>query len=735
MNKEISGWILDIYPVKEGICLWIIDQNEKKYSLTEPFSPYFYLGGSPSVLRQVLLNLSRLKVPIVIDQTEGIEFYSNQTIPVLRIQVHHPLHYTKVVQWCIHFKNELEKKTAQEALFLYNCDISIPQAYFFQKGSFPLAFCHWEVNDLGQIQSLQVNDSIWDTDYRIPPLSTMTLRMEGEPIRPDQTTQRKFEIGIEGKTHVLELDQEDQLVEQFNQFLIRYDPDLILSEWGDPYILPSLIQMAKRHRLPLALNRASEQIVRKKKAHSYFSYGQIIHKSESRILFGRLHVDLCNSFLTGNTQLEGLFEFARLAKIPIQQMARTSPGTGISSMQMDLAWQDRILIPFRKKSPEGFKSAATLLHSDKGGLIYSPKPGFYEEVAEFDFVSMYPFLMVKYNISPETINCACCPDNKVPEIGHHLCTKRRGLIPRFLEPLLNKRLKYKHLKKTAVDLEKKKRYDDRQSAIKWGLVTTFGYQGFKNARFGKIESHEAINAYSREKLLQAKEVAEAEGFQLLHAIVDSLWIKKPNTTDQEYEALARKISDKCEIPISYEGIYRWLITPPSKTNPLLGVPNRYLGVFGSGEIKLRGIEARRSDTAPFIRKAQIEMIEILAQAKNMDEYRQLVPQVMEVYEDYLERLCSGRVTFSDLAISRSISKEPKDYEKETLIAIVAKELSGRGVHLSPGQDISYVITDTRGKVSSERARALGFINGEWSYDAKKYGEMLYEAMEILIPPL
>jgi hypothetical protein len=151
MNKEISGWILDVYTVQEGICLWIIDQNGKTHSLIEPFSPFFYLGGSPSVLRQGLLNLSRFKVPITIDQTDGIEFYSNHTIPVIRIQVHHPIHYTKVVQWCTHFKNELEKKTAQEALFLYNCDISIPQAHFFQKGNFPLAFCHFEVNDLGQV--------------------------------------------------------------------------------------------------------------------------------------------------------------------------------------------------------------------------------------------------------------------------------------------------------------------------------------------------------------------------------------------------------------------------------------------------------------------------------------------------------------------------------------------------------------------------------------------------------
>src|ERR1700693_3977704 len=120
MNQEISGWILDIYLVKEGICLWIIDQNGKKYSLTDTFSPLFYLGGSQAVLRQTLRNLSRLKIPMTIDQTEGIDFYTNQTIPVLRILVHHPLYYAKVVQWCIHFKNELEKRTAQEAVFLYN---------------------------------------------------------------------------------------------------------------------------------------------------------------------------------------------------------------------------------------------------------------------------------------------------------------------------------------------------------------------------------------------------------------------------------------------------------------------------------------------------------------------------------------------------------------------------------------------------------------------------------------
>jgi DNA polymerase-2 len=58
------------------------------------------------------------------------------------------------------------------------------------------------------------------------------------------------------------------------------------------------------------------------------------------------------------------------------------------------------------------------------------------------------------------------------------------------------------------------------------LVTCFGYLGYRNARFGRIEAHEAVTAFGREKLLQAKEICEEEGFELLHAITDSLWIRK-----------------------------------------------------------------------------------------------------------------------------------------------------------------------------------------------------------------
>ena len=72
--------------------------------------------------------------------------------------------------------------------------------------------------------------------------------------------------------------------------------------------------------------------------------------------------------------------------------------------------------------------------------------------------------------------------------------------------------------------------------MKWLLVTCFGYTGYRNARFGRIEAHEAICAWARELLLQTIELAQQSGWEVLHAIVDSVWIRdtQSRTFDQQH---------------------------------------------------------------------------------------------------------------------------------------------------------------------------------------------------------
>jgi DNA polymerase-2 len=238
-------------------------------------------------------------------------------------------------------------------------------------------------------------------------------------------------------------------------------------------------------------------------------------------------------------------------------------------MQVATALRRGILVPYKKREPEEFKSGVALVVADKGGLTYIPRPGMHENVGELDFASMYPSLMDRYNISPETINCACCggypPDGRpglpVPEIGTHTCLRRRGLIPDTLAPILAKRRLLKERQKEASDPEARDLFKKRQTALKWLLVVCFGFLGYRNARFGRIEAHEATTAWGREKLLSAKEIAEREGFAFLHGLTDAIWVKRDGAQGEEYQRLAERITEETGMPIAAVGFLDGNETP------------------------------------------------------------------------------------------------------------------------------------------------------------------------------
>ena len=75
---------------------------------------------------------------------------------------------------------------------------------------------------------------------------------------------------------------------------------------------------------------------------------------------------------------------------------------------MRTAIEDGVLVPWKKNRPEDTKSAWDLLHADRGGLYLDSKPGVYSNVIELDFGSLFPSIIATRNISPETLNCACC---------------------------------------------------------------------------------------------------------------------------------------------------------------------------------------------------------------------------------------------------------------------------------------------------------------------------------------
>jgi DNA polymerase II len=700
--------------------LWLIDRNQSHYRLTDSFAPAFYVSGPEERLIQLRDAAQRKTTELRTRFTERTDLWLNAARQVLEVSVLRPTNFIGWGRWV----HKLDSK-----LQLYNSDLMVASLYCWEKRLFPLSFVEVEADDEGKVLSIACRDDEWALDYEMPPLKIMQIRLS-DLARIDPTHGRRAALEVEMDGTCWELDETGEPPAiQFAHLLKRHDPDVILSEWGDSTILPLLRQQAERLRSSLPLNRDESAAVQQSRGRSYTSYGRILFKASSTTLLGRIHVDKQNSFISEKCDFAGLWELARLTKLPIQYAARTTTGTGISYMQMELAHRDGVLIPEQKAEPEDPKRPDELLVADRGGLVFVPKLGFTPNVAELDFVSQFPSIMARFNISPETVNCPCCPDApRIPELGYRICQKRRGITSRVVERLIAKRCELKKLLKTTAP-DTALRFKLQRDSMKWLLVCCFGYTGYKNARFGKIEAHEAINAVARETLLVAKEIAEADGFELIHALVDSLYVWKEGATREDYERLSQEIEHRTRLPLAIESVYRYVVFLPSKQYADVPVPNRFFAVAEDGELKVRGLECRRHDTPPLLARMQHEVLAILAEAHDYDSYLEKLGTARGVFANYEDRLANGEVDIPDLVVSKRITREPRDYQKAGITAIAAQQLFGSGVKLRPGQNIEYVITNAEAHVPNDRVRAFALWEGWFGYDRKKYAAMLREAFE------
>jgi DNA polymerase elongation subunit (family B) len=377
---------------------------------------------------------------------------------------------------------------------LYNVDVPPGQSYLYEKDLFPLASCEVEQEE-GRLQ-WKLEDDVWAYEYPSPPLRKVKLEVEvAKEGRLPRFTDRLESVTLEsdnGKIVIEGRSEADEII-GLMRAVRDADPDFILTSDGDTFLFPYLIKRAEANGLTLTLDRDGTIMNLPSKAGtSYFSYGQIHYKPSAMKLYGRVHIDVNTSFAYSEAGFEGLFELSRICRMPLHTSSRASIGKALSSLQFYHASKIGLLVPWKPTLAERFKDRNELLMEDRGGFIFEPKVGVHEGIAELDFSALYPSIMLRKNISPETVRCSCCPnsDNRVPELGWNVCEKI-VIVPRAIEIVVKKRLRYKELKEDARGTDYD-RYNERQAVLKWVSVTSFGYLGFNNAKFGRIDAHIAV---------------------------------------------------------------------------------------------------------------------------------------------------------------------------------------------------------------------------------------------------
>jgi DNA polymerase-2 len=722
-KNELSGWLLDIYPdPAQGLIVWLLDEDgTRRHRLYQPFPTSFYIHGPSADLRQLWRYLDSLKLPLQLSRTDGQDLFLDQPLPVLEVITPTPSAQENLFR-------DLKKKFP--GLTYYNVDISADLRYAAQTGVFPLARCQVLASEQGEIEVLETLDSPWQIDTPQVPLLVMALVPDTNPNHREPVN---LKVHLAGRDYNFPFQDERGLLIKLQALLRRYDPDLLVTVWGDDWLIERLHQLMEKHKLKLSLNRDPRDIERRDERF-YHSYGGVIYRGPQSRLFGRIHISTENTVMYHDYGLEGVFEMARVTSLRIQTAARVSPGTGISSMQILTALRQGVLVPWHKQQVEWSKSAYNLLQSDRGGMVFQPTVGLHANVGEIDFISMYPSIMEHFNISPETVGKKGENSTFVPELELSIDQGHRGLVPDTLQPLLEKRIQLKQaLAKMDPRDTRYQPYQARSSAHKWLLVTCFGYLGYKNARFGRIEAHEAVTAYGREALLRAKEAAEDLGFRVLHMYVDGLWVQKDGVSRvEDFQPLLEEILDRTGLPTSLDGVYRWIAFLSSRPNPRVPVANRYFGLLQNGTWKVRGIELRRDDTSKWIKTIQKEMLEILAAVPDTGRLEEKLPQIHALLQAKLSTLRAGRVPLEKLLISQKISRSIDEYKVPSPAARAAIQLDEIGKHLIPGQRVRFLYTLGKPGVY---AWDLPKNPDPGSVDTEKYAELLCRAAFTILQPL
>lgn len=747
----VSGWLFDAYPIKDKMVFWIKDKNTHSIlRLEDSWTPSIYVGSDSKTELEILAENRAVQHYIksydFVSRHESIRDHEQSNVLQLTLA-----DASKIIP----LANTIEDIDTHDRFRLYNVDILPAQAYFYEHDLFPLAKCKVDVRKDGKLE-WRLDDNVKFTEYHLPEFKVISMdiipKQEGRlPSFTDKIDRImiKLENGDGGdETIEIREESEEDIFYELMRETAAIDPDFIFTQDGDEWMFPYLTTRAeKNNQMQLTLSRESVPIfVRPKKEKeggiTYFSYGRVHYRAASAMLFGRVHIDTNNSLIHDPSSLHGLFELARVCRVPLHTISRSTIGRALTSMQFYLAHKRKLLVPWNPASLEKVKTIKELVVADRGGLIMEPRVGVYEKVAEFDFVSLYPSIITKLNVGADTINCDCCPDSKniVPELGYRICQKRKALVAESLEVPLQNRKDYKRFRKIATDDKSWAIFDSRQGILRTIGHVSFGYQGHAHSHFGLIDGHIAICAWARFIANKARKIAEDHEYDVLHLIIDSLFVNKkaldgassspspsPSPSHhyhQEYMKLKEEIEKATNFEISYEGEYKWIAFLSSKSNPLVGVPNRYFGCYQDGTIKDRGIETRRHDTPAYFSRFQREILEVMAQGNNIKEVRALMPEVNSIFQKYKKQLQEGRVPLVDLIFTKMLSKDANAYTVNTAETSAIYQLIDEGKSLRAGQILQYVITDYYRNNSRKRTIPVALINEKTTYDSRRYTQLL-----------
>ncbi|AFK50634.1 DNA polymerase family B [Thermogladius calderae 1633] len=729
------------------------------------FRPYFYVvlspDADPDTVAKKIKALSETSSPII-DVSVVDKKYFGRPVKALKV--------TTVIPESVRRYRE-KVKGVQGVAYVLEADIRFSLRYVLDHGLRP---CGWHVAEVteipkkpglrvdaeyevtGPIESLE--DSTPPRDLRILAFDIETYTKTGSP-KPSQDP--VIIIGVmndKGELRSFTSDGLDdkKVIQEFVKYVQEYDPDIIVGYNSDAFDWPYLLERAKRvgvklevtrrlgvepqtstyghvsiqGRLNVDLYRFAEEIpeIKVKSLDVVAEYLGVMKRSERTlveytdfpkywddpskrgVLVKYNQDDVRSTMGLAEKFLPFAMQLSYVTRLPLDQVGAASVGNRLEWFLMYEAMKAGELIPNREeKEAEPYK----------GAVVLQPVRGIHDNVAVLDFSSMYPNLMIKYNVGPDTIErageCDVGTHNIAPEVGH--CFRREP--PGFFKDVLTKLLELRksirsEMKKYKPDTVEYRILDERQRAIKILANATYGYMGWVGARWYCRECAEAVTAWGRATITNVIKYAEGLGLKVIYGDTDSIFVKYDK---EKVDKLIKYVEEELGLEIKIDKLYTRVFFTEAK--------KRYAGLLEDGRVDIVGFEAVRGDWAEIAKEVQEEITEILLKDGDLNK-------AIEYVRSVVSQVKSGSVPVEKLVIWKTLTKRPEEYSAEAPHVSAARKLMKRGVRVDINDKIGYVVVKGAGKIS-DRAEPYIFVKDPKSVDDAYYvdHQIIPAAMRIL----
>lgn len=404
-----------------------------------------------------------------------------------------------------------------------------------------------------------------------------------------------------------------------------------------------------------------------------------------------------------------ILESTKLIGQPMFDVSRMTYGQCVEWYLIKNAAENEEFIPNKPLSTDfGERNNKTYV----GAYVHEPKPGIYEKVVVFDFRSLYPSIIVSYNIGPDTIKCKCCKTKE----EEWFCSKKKGFIPKVLEDLISRRARIKEMLKTVGKNDKDYAIlSSRSYALKTVANAMYGYMGFARSRWYCLECAAKITALGREYIKQSINVATKAGFNVLYGDTDSLMIALGKKKIEDAEKFMASINKKLPgiMELEMQGFYPIGLFVSKKQDIEKGAKKKYALIDEHGSMVIKGFEYVRRDWSEIAKRTQMDVLNAVLRDKSKEK-------AFDITRNIIKNLQSQKVPLEDVTIYTQLTRKLESYESIGPHVAAALKAQKKGQKFEAGHIVKYIITKGEGSISDRSYLSSDVAKEKLEYDPEYY---------------